>query len=84
MSDPPTALTFSPEGSVLVSGSRHGLIQLRNTTTGKIISTLPGHTSYVSVLVFSEDRTILATAGEDGTILLWDWEEVIEDIQVEE
>lgn len=78
MSDPPTALTFSPDGSILVSGSRHGLIQLRDTTTGKIISTLPGHTSYISVLVFSEDWTTLATAGEDGTILLWDWNEVLE------
>ena len=77
MSDPPTALTFSPDGSILVSGSRHGLIQLRDVTTGKIISTLHGHTSYISVLVFSEDQAILATAGEDGTILLWDWEEVL-------
>ena len=84
MSDPPTALTFSPDSSILVSGSRHGFIQLRSTTTGKIIATLSGHTSYISVLVFSEDRATLATAGEDGTILLWDWEEVLEGIKVEE
>ncbi len=84
MSDPPTALTFSPDGSILVSGSRHGFIQLRDTITGKIISTLPGHTSYISVLVFSDDPTTLATAGEDGTILLWDWEEVLKGIKVGE
>ena len=84
ISDPPTALTFSPDGSILVSGSRHGFIQLRDTITGKIISTLPGHTSYISVLVFSDDPTTLATAGEDGTILLWDWEEILDGIKVGE
>ena len=77
MSDKPTALIFSPDGTILVSGSRHGIIQLRNTATGKIISTLTGHTSWISALVFSEDGTILASGGEDGSILLWDWDEVL-------
>ena len=75
-SDPPTSITYSPDGTILVSGSRHGFIQLRDTTTGKILSTHTGHTSYISVLVFSADNTVLATAGGDGTILMWDWEKI--------
>ena len=75
--DPPTSLTFSPDRLTLVSGSRHGNIELRSATTGKIITTLTGHTSWISKMVFSADSTTLATCGEDGTILIWDWEEVL-------
>ena len=78
-SNPPTAITFSPDGSIIVSGNRNGIIQLRNSTTGKIISELAGHSSWISELVFSEDRRTLATSGGDGTILLWDWDEVLKD-----
>ena len=75
-SDAPTVSTFSPDGSILVSGIRGGFIQLRDVSTGKILSTHTGHTGYVSVLRFSGDGTILATAGGDGTILLWDWSKI--------
>ncbi len=74
---PPTALTFSPDGSIVVSGNRDGIVQLRDSTTGKIISEHVGHASWISELVFSEDGTTLATSGADGTILVWDWDEVL-------
>ncbi len=76
---PPTALTFSPDGSIVVSGNRDGIVQLRDSTTGKIISEHVGHASWISELVFSEDGTTLATSGGDGTILVWDWDEVLEE-----
>ena len=80
-SNPPTAITFSPDGVIIVSGNRDGIIQLRNSTTGKIISNLTGHASWVSELVFSEDGTTLATSGGDGTILVWDWDEVLKGLE---
>ena len=76
-SNPPTALTFSPDGSIIVSGNRDGIVRLRDSTSGKIISKHAGHSSWISELVFSEDGTTLATSGADGTILVWDWHEVL-------
>ena len=76
-SDPPSALTFSPDGAIIVSGNRNGIIQLRDATTGKLISEHAGHSSWISELVFSEDGKALATCGGDGTILVWDWDEVL-------
>ena len=75
-SNPPSALTFSPDGAIVVSGNRNGIIQLRDSTTGKIISEHAGHSNWISVLVFSGDGKTLATSSVDGTILLWDWDEV--------
>ena len=84
ISRPPTAMTFSPDGSILLSDNRNGIIQLRNSTTGKIISNLTGHSSWISQFVFSEDETTLATSGGDGTILMWDWDEVLADLKLGE
>ena len=79
-SKPPTALTYSPDGSIIVSGNRDGIIRLRDSSTGKIISNLTGHINWISQFVFSEDGKTLATSGADGTILLWDWDEVLKEL----
>ena len=79
-SNPPTALTYSPDGSIIVSGNRDGIIRLRDSTTGKIIFNLPGHINWISQFIFSEDGTTLATSGADGTILLRDWDEVLKEV----
>ncbi len=80
-SKPLSAITFPPNGSILLSVNRDGIIQLRNSTTGKIISSLAGHSNWISEFVFSEDGTTLATSGADGTILVWDWDEVLKGLE---
>lgn len=84
ISDPSTAIIFSPDGSIVVSGNWDGIVRLRDSATGKIISEHAGHASWISELVFSEDGTTLATSGADGTILLWDWNRVLNESENKE
>ena len=72
-----TALVFSPDNSVIVRSLTAGRIQLWDVTTGNKLTTLDGHTATVKTLGFSADGKTLVSASEDGTILLWDWDQVL-------
>ena len=50
-----TALAFSPDGSILASGSRNSTIKLWDAVTGKHISMFKGNDEHVTALVFSPD-----------------------------
>ena len=74
-------LLFSPDGGTLVSGGWDGKIQLIDSVSGQVLSTYTGHaggilSKQISKLVFFEDGKTLASACEDGTILLWNWEKI--------
>ncbi len=74
------ALTFSPDGTILVGSGMEiwsNPIKLWDVETGRNLGILSGHTEPVETLVFSHDGKILASGSDDGTVLLWDWEEII-------
>ena len=71
------SLAFSPDDTVLLAGLRNGGIELFDLTTGEKINALNGHTATVETLVFSTDGKTLVSTGQDGTILLWDWDEAL-------
>ncbi len=73
-------LVFSPDNTMLILGLSGNRIQLRDVTTGKVLNTLDGHTGSPTVFSFSPDGKTLVSAGNDGTILIWDWEEILEGI----
>ena len=72
-------LTFSPHGKILLDPKLERLqplIQLWNVDTGEDLGTLSGHTEPIETLVFSHDGKTLASGSQDGTVLLWDWDEI--------
>lgn len=71
-------LIFSPDGKTLLDSKWRGRsrIQLWDVDTGEDLGTLSGHTEPIETLVFSHDGKTLASGSEDGTVLLWDWDEI--------
>ena len=64
------SLAFSPDGSILASGSEDDSIRLWNVSTGRYIGGFWEHEAGVETLAFSPDGTILASGGGD-TVSLW-------------
>ncbi|MBL8189521.1 MAG: WD40 repeat domain-containing protein [Acidobacteria bacterium] len=79
-------IAFSPGGRLLAGGS--GLVDghrgasveeesrfeifLWDVATGDLKQTLPGHTGAISALAFSADGSLLASAGRDRALKIWD------------
>lgn len=69
-----SVLIFSSDGEILLDTKESEIVLWG--TNGINLGTLSGHTQTVATLVFSHDGKTLASGSDDGTVLLWDWEEV--------
>ena len=66
------SVSFSPDGTLLASGSDDVSIKLWDVAKRQNIATLEGHTGRVRSVSFSPDGTLLASGSDDVSIKLWD------------
>jgi len=67
-----SAVCFSNDGSVLVSGDQKGNVKIWDMRKRTLIQTLRGHVALIEDVEYSPDDSKLASVGRDGTIQLWE------------
>ena len=68
------AVTYSPQGDRIVSGSRDGTVRVWDPETGEMLRTLEGHADRVTSVSCSPDGKQIASGSWDGMIKVWNAE----------
>lgn len=66
------AMTFTPDGKILITGSRDTTIRFYEMPTMNELRILRGHGGWVRALAVSPDGKVLVSAGDDNSIRFWD------------
>ena len=70
--DPYLALAFSPDGSVVAASAKADrAVRLFDSSTGRQLRELIGHSGDIDGVAFSRDGRFIATAGLDNTVRVW-------------
>ena len=65
------SLAFSPNGKFLAWGCEDQTVQIWEVATGKLVTTLPGHSEAVTEVAYGSGDNTLASGAQDGDVRLW-------------
>ena len=67
------SVAFAPDGKTALCGALYdGKLRLFDTTSGKELKRLPGHTDWVVCVAFAADGKVALSGGLDKSIKLWE------------
>lgn len=66
-------VAFDPENGWLAVGSLGGDVRIWDPVERRAVATLEAHRLQITALAFSADGERLATAGEEGSVKVWNW-----------
>ncbi len=66
------SISFSPDGSKVVTSSDNKIANIWDTATGAKLVRLVGHGDFITAAEFSPDGSKVVTASADNTAIIWD------------
>jgi len=66
-----SSLDFSPDDTMVVSGSADGIVRIWDASSVTLLKELMGHSSPIFGICFSPDGENIASGANEGTIILW-------------